>query len=285
MATSPTESYASFFGIPTKSRSNSVNTEKNDSNTISHRDEKLEIVSKQRTDSNIDTSNLNDLNLQPDRSSVSHSVTEFPIQQSSTDFDEGKTNDVEEYAHVESSHKLSPPVGSYSDEKSCQDSVYSDEFESDSLPSNVKTAKKKLTKYRRQSGNESAGVNKSRSLLRNSMYFQLHGKQNSKSQRSSQASRSNFSTGPQERNYVTQRLLSARRLKINELRNELEDTQRQVREVEQENRFLKRLQLKQERDLARLQNSKGELPEMLQSHSEEVRVLKKLLSKAKEKIK
>ncbi|XP_076373010.1 uncharacterized protein LOC143257868 [Tachypleus tridentatus] len=265
MASSPTESFASFFGISTKRGSNCVNTRRNESN-VSDRDEKLEKGTEKRTDSHNDTSDLNDLNLQLDKRDAHLSVTEHLIQQSSID--------LEEYANVDTSYKLSPPVGSYSDEKSCQDSIYSDEFESDSLSSNAKTAKKKLTKIE--------------NLLTNSTYLQVHGKHGSsvsKSQRSSQASWSNQSTGHRERTYVTQRLLSARRLKINELRNELENTQRQVREVEQENRFLKRLQLKQERELARLQSTKGELPEMLQSHSEEVRVLKKLLNKAKEKIK
>ncbi|XP_067951080.1 lebercilin-like [Watersipora subatra] len=82
---------------------------------------------------------------------------------------------------------------------------------------------------------------------------------------------------------VTKRMLSARRLKINELRNEIDTLMKSLNEIRSENKALKRDNVLQNKQLDRLQDQEGELPQMIDSHNREVRSLKEQIRKWKEK--
>ena len=78
-------------------------------------------------------------------------------------------------------------------------------------------------------------------------------------------------------------MLSARRIKINELKNEVEDVNQQLIELKAENKTLKRQQFLQERALVRFEDKENDLPVLLQRHSEELRSVKEQLRRQKEK--
>ncbi|XP_023223509.1 lebercilin-like [Centruroides sculpturatus] len=86
-----------------------------------------------------------------------------------------------------------------------------------------------------------------------------------------------------EHSYATERLLSAKKHELTDLNNRIKDLERQLKEVHQENRLLKRFQARQEREFFKIETAKGELPDILQSHSEEVYALKKHVKKGREK--
>ncbi|XP_067120430.1 lebercilin-like protein [Centruroides vittatus] len=86
-----------------------------------------------------------------------------------------------------------------------------------------------------------------------------------------------------EHSYATERLLSAKKHELTDLNNRIKDLERQLKEAHQENRLLKRFQARQEREFLKIETAKGELPDILQSHSEEVYALKKLVNKGREK--
>ncbi|ELU05266.1 hypothetical protein CAPTEDRAFT_225671 [Capitella teleta] len=83
--------------------------------------------------------------------------------------------------------------------------------------------------------------------------------------------------------YVTQRMLSARRIKINELKNALEDMNQQMLELKQENKIMKRQQHLHNRTIDRYEDQENDVTAIIQRHSEETRVLKEQLRKQKEK--
>ncbi|XP_052738589.1 lebercilin-like protein [Bicyclus anynana] len=72
--------------------------------------------------------------------------------------------------------------------------------------------------------------------------------------------------------YVTQRVLSAKTHRVKQLQNQLADAHYHLQELSNENRVLRALQKKQEIALQRYENSNAELPQVLNSHSEEMRV-------------
>ncbi|XP_076467153.1 uncharacterized protein LOC143298233 isoform X2 [Babylonia areolata] len=82
---------------------------------------------------------------------------------------------------------------------------------------------------------------------------------------------------------VTRRLLSANRLKMNELQNQLEEMKKQMKIVVDENKLYKRMQHKQEKALVKFEDRESELPQMIQSHSNEVRSLREQLRRTREK--
>ena len=82
---------------------------------------------------------------------------------------------------------------------------------------------------------------------------------------------------------VVQRMLSAKNLKINELRNQLEDLQTALRDVKEENKLLKKMQHRQEKALNKYEDTESDLPQIIQKHQNEVRALKENLRKTKEK--
>ncbi|CAH2106922.1 unnamed protein product [Euphydryas editha] len=72
--------------------------------------------------------------------------------------------------------------------------------------------------------------------------------------------------------YVTQRVLSAKTHRVKQLQNQLADAHYHLQELSNENRILRALQKKQEIALQRYENSNAELPQILNSHNEEMRI-------------
>ncbi|NXS98786.1 LCA5 protein, partial [Jacana jacana] len=82
---------------------------------------------------------------------------------------------------------------------------------------------------------------------------------------------------------VTKRVLSARLLKINELRNELTELHLKLDELQKENRALKRLQHRQEKALNKFEDTENEISQLLARHNNEVRILRERLRKSQER--
>ncbi|XP_067841027.1 lebercilin [Heptranchias perlo] len=82
---------------------------------------------------------------------------------------------------------------------------------------------------------------------------------------------------------VTKRMLSARLLKINELRNEVTALHVKLDELQKENKILKRLQYRQERALNKFEDTENEISLLISHHSNEVRILRERLRKSQEK--
>ncbi|XP_063008939.1 lebercilin [Melospiza melodia melodia] len=82
---------------------------------------------------------------------------------------------------------------------------------------------------------------------------------------------------------VTKRVLSARLLKINELRNELTELHIKLDELQKENRALKRLQHRQEKALNKFEDTENEISQLLAQHNNEIRILRERLRKSQEK--
>ncbi|XP_068630579.1 lebercilin-like protein [Battus philenor] len=82
---------------------------------------------------------------------------------------------------------------------------------------------------------------------------------------------SSHSLGKGDR-YVTQRVLSAKTHRVKQLQNQLADAHYHLQELSNENRVLRAMQKKQEIALQRYENSNAELPQVLNSHNEEMRV-------------
>uniref|UniRef100_A0A8C0EW62 Lebercilin-like protein n=1 Tax=Bubo bubo TaxID=30461 RepID=A0A8C0EW62_BUBBB len=86
----------------------------------------------------------------------------------------------------------------------------------------------------------------------------------------------------QKKNTVAQRISSSRLHKIKELKNEIFDLQHQLEASRLENHFLKQLQRRHLKVIGRYQNSEHNLPDLLTSHYNEVRALRKLLRMSQE---
>ncbi|NXI65949.1 LCA5 protein, partial [Anseranas semipalmata] len=82
---------------------------------------------------------------------------------------------------------------------------------------------------------------------------------------------------------VTKRVLSARLLKINELRNELTELHIKLDELQKENRALKRLQHRQEKALNKFEDTENEISQLLSRHNNEIRILRERLRKSQER--
>uniref|UniRef100_A0A8C5RLB1 Lebercilin LCA5 n=1 Tax=Laticauda laticaudata TaxID=8630 RepID=A0A8C5RLB1_LATLA len=82
---------------------------------------------------------------------------------------------------------------------------------------------------------------------------------------------------------VTKRVLSARLLKINELRNELSGLHVKLDELQKENRVLKQLQYRHEKALHKFEDTENEISQLLAQHNDEMRILKERLRKTQER--
>ncbi|CAI5769735.1 Lebercilin LCA5 [Podarcis lilfordi] len=82
---------------------------------------------------------------------------------------------------------------------------------------------------------------------------------------------------------VTKRVLSARLLKINELRNELTELHVKLDELQKENRALKRLQYRHEKALHKFEDTENEISQLLARHSDEMRILRERLRRSQER--
>ncbi|NXN46775.1 LCA5L protein, partial [Rhinoptilus africanus] len=86
----------------------------------------------------------------------------------------------------------------------------------------------------------------------------------------------------QKKNAVAQQISSARLHKIKELKNEVFYVQHQLEASSLENHFLKQLQCRHLKAIGRYKNSESNLPDLLASHYNEVRTLRKLLRMSQE---
>ncbi|XP_023662719.2 lebercilin [Paramormyrops kingsleyae] len=93
----------------------------------------------------------------------------------------------------------------------------------------------------------------------------------------------NKDPSPKDLDLVTKRMLSARLLKINELKNELAETQMRLQQLQQENKVLRQLQLRQERALQRFEDTESEIAQLLSRHSSEVHALRERLRRSQER--
>ncbi|TMW52197.1 hypothetical protein DOY81_002756 [Sarcophaga bullata] len=71
---------------------------------------------------------------------------------------------------------------------------------------------------------------------------------------------------------IRQRVLSARRLRMKTYQNQLTDAQQTIAELAHENRILRTLHKRQDSALAKYESNNAELPQLLHSHAEELRV-------------
>ncbi|XP_051961941.1 lebercilin-like [Xyrauchen texanus] len=81
---------------------------------------------------------------------------------------------------------------------------------------------------------------------------------------------------------VTKRMLSARLLKINELKNALSELRLHSDELQRENRLLRQLQLRQEKALHRYNDTESEISQLLSRHNNETHVLRERLRRSQE---
>lgn len=82
---------------------------------------------------------------------------------------------------------------------------------------------------------------------------------------------------------AVQRMLSSKNLRINELKNQIEDLKMHMEEMKEENKLLRKTQKRQEKALNKFENEESDLPQLLQRHSNEVRTLREQLKKTQEK--
>ncbi|XP_031692601.1 lebercilin isoform X2 [Oncorhynchus kisutch] len=88
---------------------------------------------------------------------------------------------------------------------------------------------------------------------------------------------------PKDLDLVTKRMLSARLLKINELRNALAELQLHTDQITKENRILRQLQHRQERALQRYDDTESEIAQLLSRHANETTALRERLRRTQER--
>ncbi|XP_062871891.1 lebercilin [Trichomycterus rosablanca] len=88
---------------------------------------------------------------------------------------------------------------------------------------------------------------------------------------------------PKDLDFVTKRLLSARLLKISELKNTLSEQQLHTDELQRENRLLRQLQLRQEKALHRYNDTESEISQLISRHNNETHTLRERLRRSQEK--
>ncbi|CAK6442066.1 unnamed protein product [Pipistrellus nathusii] len=94
---------------------------------------------------------------------------------------------------------------------------------------------------------------------------------------------SKINTITQRREAMTQRVLSARLRKIKELKNELSDIHRRMEATALENQLLKQLEIRHLKAIGRYETSQNNVPQIMAKHQNEVKSLRQLLKKSKEK--
>ncbi|XP_051947712.1 lebercilin-like [Xyrauchen texanus] len=124
-----------------------------------------------------------------------------------------------------------------------------------------------------------AGVRKGVTVTRRPPPHSLHPQQRSGGIKSHSLSKDAPS---KEVDKVTKRMLSARLLKINELKNGLSELRLHADELQRENRLLRQLQLRQEKALHCYNDSESEISQLLSSHNNETHVLRERLRRSQE---
>ncbi|XP_066556396.1 lebercilin isoform X2 [Amia ocellicauda] len=93
----------------------------------------------------------------------------------------------------------------------------------------------------------------------------------------------NKESPPKDLDLVTKRVLSARLLKINELKSELTELQLRLDGLQKENKVLRQLQHRQEKALNKFDNTENEISQLISRHGNEVRTLRERLRRAQER--
>lgn len=78
-------------------------------------------------------------------------------------------------------------------------------------------------------------------------------------------------------------MLFVKNLKLNEFRNQIEDMQIVFRDLKEENKFLKKMQYRQEKVLVKYEDKEGDLLQIIVRYQNEVRSLKENLRKIRDK--
>lgn len=81
---------------------------------------------------------------------------------------------------------------------------------------------------------------------------------------------------------MMRRILSANRNKVSRMHNILEELQQEVEELKDENKSLKRVSHRQEKQIKKIDHEEASLPMLLQRHSAEMRTLKERLRRNQE---
>jgi chromosome segregation ATPase len=82
---------------------------------------------------------------------------------------------------------------------------------------------------------------------------------------------------------ITKRVLSARRLKINEIQNQNQELLLQLKDLKDENKLLKKTQHRADKALQKFEDRESDLPQLIQRQNNEVRSLKDQIRKWREK--
>lgn len=120
-------------------------------------------------------------------------------------------------------------------------------------------------------------------LIKVDPYFSVGGHRGGRGRGRNVTSRTSVPNSEPKVDGVVQRMLSAKNLKLNELRNQIEDMQTAFRELKEENKLLKKMQHRQEKALVKYEDKEGDLPQIIARHQNEVRSLKENLRKTRDK--
>ncbi|KAL7865004.1 hypothetical protein AOLI_G00164240 [Acnodon oligacanthus] len=88
---------------------------------------------------------------------------------------------------------------------------------------------------------------------------------------------------PKDLDLVTKRLLSARLLKISELKNALSELRVHADELQRENRLLRQLQMRHEKALQRYSDTESEISQLISRHNNETHALRERLRRSQER--
>uniref|UniRef100_A0A672FFD2 Lebercilin domain-containing protein n=1 Tax=Salarias fasciatus TaxID=181472 RepID=A0A672FFD2_SALFA len=169
---------------------------------------------------------------------------------------------------------------SHKHNKHQQDKNDSDEEKESSVQSRSKTRTRHSDPDRDQVSDGETGRRRSRGMSRPQ---RPGGQPLTQQLRRGVRSQSKESIPPKDLDLVTKRMLSARLLKINELRNALAELQQRTDELQKENRILRQLQVRQEKALQRYDDTESEISQLLTRHSNDMQVLRERLRRTQER--
>ncbi|XP_060602987.1 lebercilin-like isoform X2 [Ruditapes philippinarum] len=160
------------------------------------------------------------------------------------------------------------------------DDDYSDDFDDDATDVGTKRYKTKSPLNRTASGHEVRRPKDSRNSDSNIYNRSNRGRGRGKG-RFSQLGRNSHDTSRVDN--ITKRVLSARRLKINEIQNQNQELLLQLKDLKDENKLLKKTQHRADKALQKFEDRESDLPQLIQRQNNEVRSLKDQIRKWREK--
>lgn len=168
------------------------------------------------------------------------------------------------------------------------ESDYSDDFEDTTPPSRRKVSKDRHRRHGSDSyyTDQSSTSHLHSSSSKKTTQSVTRGLRGQKKTKQRHGWRSQNSSKPDSvrvhRDNITTRMLSAKQRKINEIQNELNETEQRLDGVLKENKLLKTVQHRQDKALKRFQDVESDLPRLISQNFEDQRVLKTRLKKAQE---